>query len=327
VVLDDNHATGHVLAEMHAWWPKVKAGGVLAGHDYNWPSVEKAVSTWCLSKGRAVDAVSGSSWAIEKPAPSASWSVASEQRRCLVAVCCNERNVPTTTVKSLVNIGWGQRVTNASKNHGFLSVDFFWSDKRVLVSDLRDDVVNVALGGDYSHILFLDADMLWPNDVLDKMLAHHARGIVGGLYHLKKWPYWPVAMKDAKWNAHDQVFDYAYDKEATGSEMLRPEQILGMGCTLIPTEVFRRFERPWFKYQDSSSGFSTITEDMWFCQQAAKVGCPIWLDPAIECGHVSQEVIASMHFDRATMEMTMLAAGQRLHVAATPELIPVAVPA
>jgi hypothetical protein len=34
------------MADIHAWWPLVRNGGVIAGHDFNhkWPGVERAVA-------------------------------------------------------------------------------------------------------------------------------------------------------------------------------------------------------------------------------------------------------------------------------------------
>lgn len=43
VYLDGSHNYEDVLADIEAWLPKVKAGGILAGHDYNQPEVAKAV--------------------------------------------------------------------------------------------------------------------------------------------------------------------------------------------------------------------------------------------------------------------------------------------
>jgi cephalosporin hydroxylase len=34
VFLDADHRYEHVLADIRAWWPLVKSGGILAGHDY-----------------------------------------------------------------------------------------------------------------------------------------------------------------------------------------------------------------------------------------------------------------------------------------------------
>jgi cephalosporin hydroxylase len=34
VYLDDDHTYKHVKEELRAWWPKIKVGGILAGHDF-----------------------------------------------------------------------------------------------------------------------------------------------------------------------------------------------------------------------------------------------------------------------------------------------------
>jgi hypothetical protein len=313
VFLDDDHSAGHVSRELAAWWPKIRPGGVLAGHDYDWPSVKQAVNRWGTKIGRPAAGTSERCWRVQKPLAASSWLVPAKRRRCLVAVCCNERNVPRHTAESLARIGWGQRVTDAMKRHEFQTVDFAWFSRYLSVADLRDEAALTALAGDYSHILYLDADMVWPTDVIDQMLAHHQRGIVSGLYHLKAWPHWPVSLKSATWNEVEGQYDYRYDEGArSGDPLLRPAQLVGMGCTLVPVELFNRSERPWFKYQMNGEGTSTVTEDVYFCQQAIALGCPVWLDPSVDCGHVSQQPITGAWFDRATFEMQMLSNGQRL---------------
>lgn len=45
VFIDANHTYDFVKADVNAWLPKIKPGGIIAGHDYNAPhEVERAVN-------------------------------------------------------------------------------------------------------------------------------------------------------------------------------------------------------------------------------------------------------------------------------------------
>jgi predicted O-methyltransferase YrrM len=44
VFIDAAHDYENVRADLTAWYPKVKPGGMLAGHDHTWPGVVKAVN-------------------------------------------------------------------------------------------------------------------------------------------------------------------------------------------------------------------------------------------------------------------------------------------
>lgn len=43
VFIDADHTYDAAMADIKAWTPKVRDGGMIAGHDVNWPSVHQAV--------------------------------------------------------------------------------------------------------------------------------------------------------------------------------------------------------------------------------------------------------------------------------------------
>lgn len=47
VFIDGDHGTDAVVADIERWRPKLRAGGMMLGHDINWPTVETAVAR-CL---------------------------------------------------------------------------------------------------------------------------------------------------------------------------------------------------------------------------------------------------------------------------------------
>ncbi len=214
-------------------------------------------------------------------------------RRCLVSICDNHSAIPAPTVRSLMEIGWGDRVQRAKDAHGFDEINFGWSYKFPRVDALRDASVELARDEKMTHILFLDADMTWPTDVLMKMLKHHDKGIVSGLYHLKGGDFAPVAMRDGFVPEGSKVRQYYHDREYLDAPReLRPQEVVGMGCTLIPMAVFEAIgSRPWFAYADDDDGWPRVSEDVTFCQRATAAGFGIWLDPTVKCGHVNTFVV------------------------------------
>jgi len=51
VFIDASHEYEDVLDDLRAWYPKVKSGGVFAGHDYHWPEVSRAVHEFAVEQG------------------------------------------------------------------------------------------------------------------------------------------------------------------------------------------------------------------------------------------------------------------------------------
>lgn len=73
VYLDGNHSSRHVLEDLDAWWPKIKHGGLLGGHDFcnrkdnGWfCEVEEAVKRWTAERGLAFTVTPCTSWWIIK---------------------------------------------------------------------------------------------------------------------------------------------------------------------------------------------------------------------------------------------------------------------
>jgi hypothetical protein len=79
VYIDAEHDYDHVKADIAAWYPKVKPGGFLSGHDYEpgWTNPEgkffpfgviEAVDEFAAANGLQVETVGGyRSWKVSKP--------------------------------------------------------------------------------------------------------------------------------------------------------------------------------------------------------------------------------------------------------------------
>lgn len=74
VYIDANHAYEFAKADMAAWWPKVKSGGIFSGHDCTtyttdgqWIEVERAVREWSEQNKIPFLLTPCSSWWVVKP--------------------------------------------------------------------------------------------------------------------------------------------------------------------------------------------------------------------------------------------------------------------
>lgn len=60
VMIDAAHDYANILADILAWWPKLKPGGVMAGDDYHFRGVKQAVTEFFGGAGYKIDQVQGS---------------------------------------------------------------------------------------------------------------------------------------------------------------------------------------------------------------------------------------------------------------------------
>jgi hypothetical protein len=323
VFIDGDHSTAAVVADCQAWWPKVKPGGVLLGHDRDWDTVQRAVHAFGQFAGVRVRPAGLRCFEFHKPEQVTDWTVPEGERAVLIAICSNERSIYRQTAKSLLECLAGPHAQAMIVAHGFQDYEIEWVDKYPSVAAMRDYALMKAQLMGASHVLFLDADMTWPKNVLDLMLRHHSAGMVSGVYHLKAWPYWPVVLERPFINneprkrkkddgAQDELppsyaVEYHYTEGVSDADSpVQAVDLIGMGCALVPMALTRAFQRPWFEYMPDNMGLPAVTEDVAFCARARAVGCPILVDPAIQCGHIGQQEIKAAWYKRAMVEREML---------------------
>lgn len=306
VWLDGDHSFAGLTADLEAWWPKVKPGGEMGGHDFGAFEVTPALEPWARSRGLLIEVLHpdpragttdvGLSWVIRKAAPVSDWRVPEAERSLLIAVACNQTSIYPETFDSVARMMLTAKEQAAA--HGFSRVAWHWETEGANVEVLRDKVAYKALQDGHSHLLSLDADMTWPSDFVARMLAHHAVGVVSAAYYLKHWPHHPVLLRKTPGaEAGTGYHQYAWrSHEARG---LQRVHAIGMGAALIPVEVFRQMPRPWFRYQANAENFADITEDMHFCAALERIGCPIYADTQVFCGHLRRQIIGVNNYKAA----------------------------
>lgn len=157
-----------------------------------------------------------------------------------------------------------------------------------LIYTSRDNLVKKAVSCQADAVLFLDSDMIFDSDVLEKMVAHMEAGkdIVSGLYFKRRAPFSPVLLKE---------LDIVDGQVVSGDFKALPDSRepfevagCGMGCCMISKGVLLDMLlncQAWFEPMRG------VGEDLSFCLRARELGYTIWCDPSISLGHVGQLII------------------------------------
>jgi 2-polyprenyl-3-methyl-5-hydroxy-6-metoxy-1,4-benzoquinol methylase len=148
---------------------------------------------------------------------------------------------------------------------------------------VRNELVNMALQYNCDYIMFIDSDMILPPKAIDNLIDMNV-DIASGLYFSKGKPFLPVARiyQDDK---HFYLEDFEFDRilEVDG---------VGLGCCLIKSEIFKKIKYPWFKFNWSEwkGQIGQLAEDLYFFDEAKKLGYKVYLNTGITCNHFGTEV-------------------------------------
>lgn len=161
-----------------------------------------------------------------------------------------------------------------------------------LIYTSRNNLATMAVQKGVDYVLWLDSDMIFPNDVLKKLLEDRDKGdIVTGIYYRRVNPFKPVLF--SKLNIDDQGCAWeGYDDYPTDG--IFEIEGCGFGCVLTPTSVFLDVMA---KFGDMFAPIGGVGEDLSFCWRARQCGYKIVADPSIQLGHVGHYVVDKSFYD------------------------------
>ena len=146
-----------------------------------------------------------------------------------------------------------------------------------LIYFARNNLANKAACEGFTHILFIDSDMVFDESIVET-LQFVDKDIVCGAFQARRSPYGSCVFTSL--NPVRRVKEY-------GMEPFQVEGC-GMACTMISTEVIKevqsRYGNPFDP--DKINGI-TFGEDTAFCWRARKCGYEIWCDPTARIGHIA----------------------------------------
>lgn len=134
----------------------------------------------------------------------------------------------------------------------------------------RTSLVKDAIEVGATHLLFVDSDMQFPADALQRLLAHN-KDIVGVDYNKRQFPLVPVFEQPEK------------------QDTLYKTKAIGTGLMLIKLSIFEKMkDQAWFNFGRNAEGETTLGEDVWFCMTAQDAGFEVWVDPTITVKHLGE---------------------------------------
>ncbi len=156
-------------------------------------------------------------------------------------------------------------------SQGAMEIRFVTCNGTIL-GDMRNAIVEKALDLECSHILWIDADMKFPPNSLERLLMH-SKPVVGCNYARRRRPVRPTAASlPTESNPNGELI---YEEGQTGLEEI---QYLGMGLCLTETSVFSALPKPWFFTGWNPKTEKSIGEDVHFFRMLPGIGCPVHLD-------------------------------------------------
>lgn len=148
-----------------------------------------------------------------------------------------------------------------------------------LVYHARENICRKAMAEDYTHVLWIDADMIFPETILDDLMWCE-KPYVSGIFHARRAPHCSCLFKSL--DPIDRYYGNEYPTE--------PFEIAGsgFGCVLVETAVIRKVFN---KFGTCFMPTKELGEDLAFCQRVAEVGVKMYAEPTARIGHVGHVVI------------------------------------
>jgi hypothetical protein len=141
-----------------------------------------------------------------------------------------------------------------------------------LIPKQRENIMQSALDEpSFTHTLWLDSDLRFPPNLLDRLLAHKV-GAVCASYTERTPPYRPVAFPDPN-DFSKRVYT------APDSTGLQQIYACGFGCVLLENAVVEKIPKPRFMVGWNKQAKVHVGEDIYFFMKLIEEAKePLWLD-------------------------------------------------
>ncbi len=197
-----------------------------------------------------------------------------KQPNILLAMPCKS-DIPVETVNSLMGLNFkgAIRILQGS-----------------LIDDSRENIAQDVIKDGFDYLLFVDSDMVFEEDALDKLLADD-KDIVTGICFKRVFPYTPAIYKEDDGN---KIY-MDYPKDA-----LFEINACGMAFCLIKADVLKEV------YTEFGTMFKRaypLGEDLSFCRRWLALNekdngnRKIYCDSRVKVGHIGTQIVTEKTYD------------------------------
>jgi len=164
----------------------------------------------------------------------------------------------------------------------------------------RNRTVLVDMGlekKEVTHFLFIDTDIIPDERNFLDILISYDLPIVGMLCTKKVPPYEPILYKRNV--PEEEKFNGFWVKYPKG---IVEVDAVGTGCLLVKREVFEKMKRPYFRFVSSFERDLYQSEDIYFLENAKKLGYKAYVDTEHTCKHYGPVGFGVEDFERCMKE-------------------------
>ena len=144
-----------------------------------------------------------------------------------------------------------------------------------LVYFARNRLANKAINEHYTHVLWLDSDMVFNEQVVDDLMEV-GKDMVCGAFVSRRPPYGPCVYTSIEKNHVTQVKDWG----------LKPFRVDGCGFATVLTSV-DLLQAVTQQFGTCFQPTDYYGEDLAFCWRVKQIGREIWCDPTVRVGHIA----------------------------------------
>ena len=139
----------------------------------------------------------------------------------------------------------------------------------------RNRLANKAINERYTHVLWIDSDMVF-NEKVYEDLMEVGKEMVCGAFVSRRPPYGPCIYSSIEENAIEKVKNFG----------IRPFRVDGCGFALVLTEV-ELLQAVTQKFGTCFQPTPYYGEDLAFCWRVKQLGREIWCEPTVRPGHIA----------------------------------------